>query len=119
MQLSVQMSARPPLFVLSSMPNAMWSRLAAPPVPLEHGTLDALWWNMRPLDGTRLTHVVTHLFQDVYYWCGISGWGVAGLFAVLIGAIGTFTNFRMDRLLVRARASERSSRVSSAAPFVR
>jgi hypothetical protein len=66
------------------------------------GTPDALRWNMRPLDGTRLTHVVTHLFQDVYYWCGISGWGLAGLFAVFIGAIGTFTNFRMDRLLVRA-----------------
>jgi hypothetical protein len=69
---------------------------------------------MRPLDTSRLAHVVTRLFQEVYYWCGISGWGVAGLFAVLVGAIGTFTNFRMDRLLVRARAT--SSEASAAAP---
>jgi hypothetical protein len=43
---------------------------------------------MRLPDAPRLLPMINRLAQDTVYWCGVSGWGVLGLFAALIGALG-------------------------------
>jgi hypothetical protein len=54
--------------------------------------------------------------HDTYYWCGISGWGLAGLFAVLLGMLGISAKLQAYRQLIPRRIAERPAPRSDRAP---